>query len=329
MIATRAEDQAFNQWYVLALSTDLAPGQALRRTLLGEPVVLWRGEREARAWLDQCPHRGAALSLGKVVGDTLACPYHGWRFDAAGQCRHYPAHPELQPPERARTRAFPCIEQDGLLWVCPGTPRRPPPRLPEVDDPAYSSLLVCEREVAANAYRVIENFLDMAHFGFVHPGTLGAGGDHVIDRYQVETREDGFIARDCRVLQQQGNLKAEGSAEVFYDYEVIAATSAVLHKKNAPDARASDVIRLFVVPLDEARSLLRMHLSYDYADSIAAAEVIAFNSAILLEDVPILESQRPARLPLYTAGEISQPSDLSSMQYRRYLKRLEVRFGTL
>ncbi|WP_286786205.1 Rieske (2Fe-2S) protein, partial [Pseudomonas sp. UBA3153] len=85
-------DNAFDQWYMLAISDELAPQQARRYQLLGLPVVLWRGEHEARAWLDQCPHRGAALSLGAVSGESLACPYHGWQFDAAGRCRHYPAH---------------------------------------------------------------------------------------------------------------------------------------------------------------------------------------------------------------------------------------------
>ncbi|WP_312205976.1 aromatic ring-hydroxylating dioxygenase subunit alpha [Pseudomonas kuykendallii] len=320
-------DNAFDQWYMLAISDELAPQQARRYQLLGLPVVLWRGEHEARAWLDQCPHRGAALSLGAVSGESLACPYHGWQFDAAGRCRHYPAHPGREPSEQARVRTFHCLEQDGCLWVCPGTPRRPPPRLPEVGDPAYRSLLVCETTVAANAYRVIENFLDMAHFGFVHPGTLGAGDDGEIAAYRLETHDDGFIARDCRVIQRQGNLQAQGPSEVLYDYELIALTSAVLHKKGADGARASDVIRLFVVPLDEERSQLRMHLSYDYVEAVSEADVIAFNRSILQEDVPILESQRPVRLPLHTTLEVSQPADLSSIQYRRHLKRLQIGYG--
>lgn len=328
--AGAAHDPAFDQWFVLAMSADVAPNQARSYTLLNTRVVLWRGAQTVRAWLDQCPHRGAALSLGTVRDETLSCPYHGWVFEGTGTCSRYPAHPDRQPSAGARARAFTCIEQDGCIWVSPGEPVQPPPRFAEIDHAEYRSALAGEWTIEANAYRVIENFLDMAHFNFVHPTTLGNGGDASIAPYQVHTYEQGFIARDCRVVQQRGNLNADAPGHVLYDYEVLGLTVAVLHKRAGGIPQASDVIRLLVVPVDAYKSVVRMLVSYDYAgiDGIADAAVIAFNRNILLEDVPILESQRPRELPLYSAVEMSQPSDLSAIEYRRYLKRLGVRFGT-
>ncbi|WP_110947346.1 Rieske 2Fe-2S domain-containing protein [Pseudomonas bohemica] len=324
------QDPAFNQWFVLAMSSDLRPHQARGYELLNTRVVLWRGTTEVRAWHDQCPHRGAALSLGKVHNEALSCPYHGWAFEGNGRCSRYPAHPDRQPPPRAHARTFQCIEQDGCLWVSLGKPSHAPPRFMEIDQAEYRSTLVGEWNIKANAYRVMENFLDMAHFNFVHPTTLGAGADSSIAAYQVEAYEHGFIARDCRVVQLRGNLSADAPAQVLYDYEVLGLTVAALHKKTDNCSQASDVIRLLVVPVDAHNSVIRMLVSYDYAgiDGIDDLAVIAFNRSILLEDVPILESQRPKELPLYTAVELSQPSDSSAIEYRRYLKRLGIKFGT-
>lgn len=328
--APTSRDPVFDQWFIVAMSADLGPNQALGLVLLGTRVVLWRGMSEARAWLDQCPHRGAALSLGKVHEETLNCPYHGWVFEASGHCSHYPAHPERNPSRRAQARVFQCVEQDGCLWVSLGAPRHPPPRFAEVGRAEYRSTLVGTWNVEANAYRVIENFLDMAHFNFVHPATLGSGGTAGIAPYQVQAREQGFIARDCRAVQQRGYPSADASTEVRYDYEVVELTVAVLHKRTAGTLQASDVIRLLVVPVEAHRSVVRMFLSYDYAGvgGIEEADVVAFNRSILLEDLPILESQRPRELPLYSATELSVPSDSSAIEYRRYLKRLGVEFGT-
>ena len=71
-------------------------------SLFGEPLVLWRDHGAVHAWADRCPHRGARLSLGRVLttlqGPRLECPYHGWQFAGGGRCRHVPAAPDFDPP---------------------------------------------------------------------------------------------------------------------------------------------------------------------------------------------------------------------------------------
>ncbi|RUT26104.1 oxidoreductase [Asaia sp. W19] len=101
----------------VALSTDIAPGDIAPMRLNGQELVLWRGpDGVVHGWEDRCPHRGVRLSLGFIRDGRLACAYHGWQFDGAGQCRAIPAHPALNPPSTIRTRSFKIVEQAGLVW---------------------------------------------------------------------------------------------------------------------------------------------------------------------------------------------------------------------
>ena len=94
-----------NAWYVAAWSDDLAEGKLLARTIMKEPVVLYRKADGSPAALhDRCPHRFAPLSMGKIVhGDAVQCPYHGLEFDASGACTLNP-HGTKNIPSRARVR---------------------------------------------------------------------------------------------------------------------------------------------------------------------------------------------------------------------------------
>src|SRR5947209_3739274 len=100
-----------NAWYVAAWSDDLADGQLLSRTILKEPVVLYRkADGHVAALQDRCPHRFAPLHMGKVVGgDRIQCPYHGLEFDASGACALNPHGQNI--PSRLRVRSFPVTEK--------------------------------------------------------------------------------------------------------------------------------------------------------------------------------------------------------------------------
>jgi phenylpropionate dioxygenase-like ring-hydroxylating dioxygenase large terminal subunit len=106
----------------VALSPDIEPDSACPVIVDGAEIVLWRGGGTLQAWEDRCPHRGMRLSFGFVRGGQLACLYHGWRWRADGGCAHIPAHPDLEPPQTLRVRAFACAERDGLVWLGEGEP---------------------------------------------------------------------------------------------------------------------------------------------------------------------------------------------------------------
>lgn len=162
-----------NQWYAVIQSKRVKQKPVgLRR--FGADLVLWRGTDGAvRCAYDACPHRGAALSRGRMVGGALECPYHGLRFGDDGACARIPAHPDL---DRARlgARLYPTVEARGLVWVFNG---RDPGEVPipwtdAVDDSLGSSTLDITDTFDVSYLRVMENLTDYHHVPFVHRTTI-------------------------------------------------------------------------------------------------------------------------------------------------------------
>jgi nitrite reductase/ring-hydroxylating ferredoxin subunit len=109
---------SFGNWHPIALSKDLAPGRSTGTRLFDKEYCIWRDtDGVAHVWEDRCPHRGMRLSFGFVRGSAIACLYHGWQYDARGQCRFIPAHPKLDVPSTIRVATFPCRERLGMVWM--------------------------------------------------------------------------------------------------------------------------------------------------------------------------------------------------------------------
>jgi phenylpropionate dioxygenase-like ring-hydroxylating dioxygenase large terminal subunit len=182
-------------WYVVARSRDLGAAPLARR-VNGRALVVFRDERGHARVLDaMCPHRGANLAHGRVVAGSIACPYHGWRFDGTGRCVHIPANRDVErvPPAYA-TDGFSVIEQQGLIWTCLGKPVAPAPRFSVFDDRTLRSF--CYELVAPVPFDWwVENELDFEHLPFVHPFTIG-DKDSTVGDFVVERRADqlGFFA---------------------------------------------------------------------------------------------------------------------------------------
>lgn len=105
-------------WSPVALSNMVEAGSSTGVVVDGVELVVWRDSSgRAHVWEDRCPHRGMRMSFGFVRGDHLACLYHGWQYDTAGQCRHIPAHPDLEVPQTIRMRTFATVERNGIIWA--------------------------------------------------------------------------------------------------------------------------------------------------------------------------------------------------------------------
>ena len=205
-------------WFVVATAKELAQ-KPTAKMLLGVPLVLFRdGNGQPGALLDRCPHRNVPLSLGAVVEGQLQCPYHGWRFDTAGSCRFVPSL-FGDPDGKARhAPSYPCIEQDGFVWVysTPGPmPESRPYRFALLGKPGYTSVRqVVQAESTMHA--ALENALDVPHTQFLHSGLFRAKSrgieitaivkrshDRVIAEYVGEPRPTGLLAR---MLSPSGGL---------------------------------------------------------------------------------------------------------------------------
>ena len=105
-------------WSPVALSNMVEPSTSTGAVVNGAELVVWRDSSgKAHVWEDRCPHRGMRMSFGFVRGDHLACLYHGWQYDTAGQCRHIPAHPQLDVPQTIRMQTFAAAERNGIIWA--------------------------------------------------------------------------------------------------------------------------------------------------------------------------------------------------------------------
>lgn len=191
-------------WYFAALSGDLKPARPVHVELLGEPIMLGRGRDGGLfALRDVCPHRAAPLSAGRMHREadgteTVACPYHGWRFGADGACRAIPSLTADQALDagRIRVRRYPVIESQGLVFAWVGAspasePDHAPPTFPGVVGGAPK--LVDRMVFEAHIDQAVVGLMDPAHGPYVHRQWWwrAAGSEHDKEK-RFEPREAGF-----------------------------------------------------------------------------------------------------------------------------------------
>ena len=313
------------EWHVVAQSRELGDGAVRGARLLGEDLVLWRGGGKAHAWQDLCVHRGARLSLGKTTPDhNLSCPYHGWTYDGSGACVRMPAHPTQAPPARARARVYSCREAYGWIWVCLADDPAPLAEFPEWGLDGYQTLLQGPAPIEALGPRVIENFLDLSHLPIVHAGTLGDPAHAEIGRYEVTQAPHPVSARGINIWQPDPDGRGRGEV-VAYTYDVFRPLAAYLTKETGGGRLT---IMITATPVDERRSLACLTFAVRAETAVAEKDFMLWADGILGQDIPIVESQRPERLPLDLQAELHLPSDRTSIAYRQWLRQLGVTFGT-
>jgi nitrite reductase/ring-hydroxylating ferredoxin subunit/putative sterol carrier protein len=155
-------------WYVVGVSSDVAPGQVRTVHYLGQEIVLFRTAGGVLSALDRtCPHLGAHLGGGRVEGECLRCPFHRWAFDGQGRCTDVPYAPKIPP--RAAVRAWPLREQNGLVFVHHSLDGAPPSwEIPRLDEEGWTANRVVRWELRSHPQEICENTVDSAHLGPVH-----------------------------------------------------------------------------------------------------------------------------------------------------------------
>ena len=313
-----------NDWHaVLPLGQLEAQHGVAGARLLGEDIVIWKAGEQVLAWKDLCVHRGTRLSLGRIEdGARLQCPYHGWTYDAGGACVKIPAHPEQAPPAKAHTITYHARVAYDMVWVCLGEPAYDIAPFDEWDDASYRKILCGPYEFRATGPRMVENFLDVAHFPFVHEHILGTQERPEIPDYEVTTNEAGVTASNIRIFQP--NPDGTGVAKwVNYTYKVYRPLVAYFRK----EADQKFAILLMVTPAEEVRSLMWMWMVMTHGEGTDEA-LRAFQDEIALQDLPIVESQRPELLPLDLQAELHLRSDRTAIAYRKWLNALGLTYGT-
>lgn len=228
----------------------------------------------------------------------------------------------------AEGRVLPVRLRFGHVWTSLGAPEKDLFEIEEADQPGRRLVDVGVVRVRCSPLRAVENFLDIAHFPFVHTDILGAEPHTEVEDYTVEIREesDEVWATQVKFFQPQAAKSAEGGITTEYMYRVPAPTCSILYKTCPPRPGEWDVIALFVQPLTEELCDVWPWMAL-FDDDSDLTDLIHFQQMIFLQDRSILENQIPSRLPLDPGKEIPTRADLTSVAYRRWLKRHGFTYG--
>jgi phenylpropionate dioxygenase-like ring-hydroxylating dioxygenase large terminal subunit len=188
-----------DHWYPVAWSSELKPGKTYATQFAGEPIVLVR-PRDAPPFAleDRCAHRQIPLSKGVVKDCSVRCGYHGWTYDASGQCVDAPYLGKGKLSNSVRT--YPCVEQDGLILIWPGAlpAMTPPGPFGAAGNKAYKTRRF-GAQVRCHYSFMHENLMDMNH-QFLHRRQMG----QLVPRYLGRRLEENSLEIDYSFARTAG-----------------------------------------------------------------------------------------------------------------------------
>jgi phenylpropionate dioxygenase-like ring-hydroxylating dioxygenase large terminal subunit len=237
-------------------------------------------------------------------------------------------------PEGRELRELPVTERFGLVWTTLGEPARDVYDFPEASEPDRRFVRCGWVTLRTSAARIVENFLDMAHFPYVHPGVLGAEPWTEVAEYEAEIRRDvdEVWATNCKFFQPRvaasESASESGGAYAALTYRVPSPFQVMLYRVCPTAPGRLDAILLAVHPVDEHRCRAQP-VEYLVDDHSGDLDLLSFEQAIFLQDRFIVENQRPLSLPLGPGAEIPVRADAASVTYRRWLREKGLRFGVL
>ncbi len=161
-----------NGWFAVEWSRNVSKGEVKRIRYFGEELVLFRTRSGSVGVLDAyCAHLGAHLGEGgRVVGESVRCPFHGWQYDTSGACVAIPYCDKIPP--KAGQHAWNVVDQNQMIFVWHHAEDKPPawevPTIPELDHPDWTEPRRLELEVAVHMQDMAENNCDPVHFHYVH-----------------------------------------------------------------------------------------------------------------------------------------------------------------
>ncbi|PZQ88758.1 MAG: (2Fe-2S)-binding protein [Leifsonia xyli] len=225
------------------------------------------------------------------------------------------------PAKSGASTMLPVQERYGHVWTTLSSSPRDLYAMPEFEEPGRRLVTAGAITVRCSGLRVVENFLDMAHFPFVHTGILGEEPHTTVADYDVEVREDTdeVWATKCEFFQPKAAAAAEGGQLTKYMYRVPQPFSTVLYKTCPVRSNTWDLVGLFIQPKTETECDVHSFVLV-YDDETTDNALIQFQQMIFMQDRMILENQVPSLLPLDPRLELPTRADASSIAFRRWLK---------
>jgi phenylpropionate dioxygenase-like ring-hydroxylating dioxygenase large terminal subunit len=319
-----------NQWYAILESREIGINKIVGFTRLNEKMIAWRNTQGLLSIMaDKCPHRGVALSCGKLLSDNMQCPFHGFQYAPDGSCVLVPANGRSsEPPKALHVQTYPVIEAHGFVYIWWGELRKEYPPIPWFesipDTMVYSTL----RDHWATHYsRAIENQLDVVHLPFIHHNTIGRGnrtlvngpisteeshwnGDHLLNIWVANQLDHGQKPKKPSEM-----TKPERRPFLQFRFG------------NIWQNWISDNIRIVVAfaPIDDGNTLMYLRF-YHTVRFPGIRQIVGWlgslsNLVIERQDRRVVITQRPYRSDL-NIGEILVQGDNPVVLYRRIRRAL-------
>lgn len=311
-------------WHPIALGSEVGC-QPTKAWLLDEPWVLWRNEAgDVSAFQDRCPHRMAPLSAGTVLASgEIECGYHGWRFGRSGACTLIPALGEgATLPPRARLHAAAAVaESAGVVWIAPCLPPNGPPAA-EQFGPEFLTGILDPAQADVDPGLMLDNFLDVAHFPFVHAATFGSEQSAAVDGYHLNRTKHGFVATtEHEFAHHEDPGVAAGIRPLVQrrrmTYTYLPPYSATLRLEYL-DAGGTNVIVFAVQPQRDRQCRIYTTLIRNDLDAAQLAESVLFEQRVLDEDLAV-QRRMTGSLPLDLTVEVHTRADRLTIELRRAL----------
>ena len=286
-------------------------------TLLGEGLAVAEIGGEIAAFADRCIHRSTKLSVGRIEAGGLRCAYHGWLYGADGRCREIPSMPDHPIPSDCRVRTCDATVEYDLVWVrLDSSVDTRIPGCPAWGDDAFRCVPGEPYTWPTSAARRLENFVDLAHFPFVHDGSLG-------DRRQTRVP----VAKVDRVNRELRFRFVPSPAMQLPDVALMAPTDYRIWMPFTVDLEfyfpGGERSRLWMSASPIESGVCR---SFWFTCRTADRDGpdrphLDFQDLVLGEDRPVIEAQHPPEIPA-PGEEYSVLTDKVSVAYRRWLGEL-------
>lgn len=328
-----------NAWYPAAWSEELGD-EPLARTFLDEPVVLYRDSAgEPAALKDMCAHRFAPLSLGKIQGDCIQCPYHGLVYDRRGACVHNP-NGKGATPTSLSVASYPLHVNDGMIWIWMGDPKTAvgtePPSYPFLAE--AGNCLRGYLHVAANYQLVTDNLLDLSHAQFLHPFIGGVDDGyqglefraeqvdgrvsayHHMPGYKITPLFRPFVDKSIEEMDGRAHLHWEAPANMMLD------VGATVKNADGEDDVAFPQVHLLTPESEDFTHYFWGFCRDREVDNTDLDESLreGISYAFQYEDEPMVRAvaQRMGDRSLFEMSPALLPQDEAAVRARRYLSRL-------
>ncbi|MDB5714146.1 MAG: aromatic ring-hydroxylating dioxygenase subunit alpha [Sphingomonadales bacterium] len=328
-----------NCWYVAGLSEEIGRSM-LSRTILEMRVLFYRTSAgEVVALHDRCPHRSYPLSRGILDGDDVMCGYHGMRFGADGRCTGIPSNKTATPSKVAVTR-FPVEERGPLIWIWMGDIDKADPALiPFYDWMASPDWVHTTNsfEIDASYVALHENLLDLTHFPYLHPTTVGTP-EYAASSLEVIHDERG-IGVFRKLLDQApppafaGVMGLVGRRVNRFSESIFvtpaANTTRAWFENPEPREGERDAFHLrlahFATPISRNKFLYRWFAARNFAldDENVSAGISRATDTAFQEDLDTLQAiQETLDIESVPFRELSFASDKPGLEMRRLIVRL-------